>query len=190
MGLLPIALADDPVIRQKSKKVRNVDASLQKLVDDMLETMEAARGVGLAAPQVGILRRVAVIRIPEDAEEGREEQLYVLVNPEIIRRSGERQVEEGCLSIPGWRGLVTRSEVVTVKALNRQGKEYRINKATGLLAQALEHEIDHLNGVLYIDHLVSPDSLWKIQPKRQAQEEEEEEERAEPRVAEVVPSGL
>ena len=102
---------------------------------------------------------MAVIEIPE-------EEPIVLINPEIVRKSGERMVEEGCLSIPGYRGEIKRSVSVTVKGRDRQGKEVRL-KATELLAQALEHEIDHLNGVLYIDHLESPDKLYRIEPEEE-----------------------
>lgn len=156
MSVLPIRIAPDPVLRQKAKRIRNIDISLERLIDDMLETLPAASGVGLAAPQVGISLQLAVIWLPE------EEEPIVLVNPEVIRKSGERTVEEGCLSIPGYRGEITRAASVTVKARDRKLKEFRL-KATGLLAQALEHEIDHLNGILYIDHLESPDRLYRIE---------------------------
>jgi peptide deformylase len=129
----------------------------------MLETMRNAQGVGLAANQVGQLWRVVVIEIPPDEEEGVEAQLFRLVNPQIVRRVGTREVEEGCLSVPGYRGLIQRSVRVTAKALDPQGRELRI-KATDLLAQALEHEIDHLNGILYLDHLESHEKLWKLEP--------------------------
>ena len=112
-------------------------------------------GVGLAANQVGYLQRVVVIEIPED------EKVYVLINPEITRRQGERVVEEGCLSIPGYRGELSRSLKVRVRALDRNGETIKI-KAEGLLAQALEHETDHINGTLYIDHLQDADQLWRI----------------------------
>lgn len=174
MAVLPIYLADEPILRQKSKRVRIIDHSLQKLMDDMLETMQEAHGVGLAAPQVGVAVRVIVIQIPEhEASQGWEEP-FALVNPKVVRRTGEREVEEGCLSIPGYRGLVKRSERVTIKGLNRDGVEVRI-RATELLGQALEHEIDHLDGILYIDRLVSPDQLWKIEPKPAPEEDELEE---------------
>lgn len=159
MSILPVRIVPDPVLRQKAKRLRNIDASIEKLIDEMLETMPAVSGVGLAAPQVGVSLQLAVIGLPE-------EDPIVLVNPEIIKRSGERIVEEGCLSIPGYSGEITRSEAVTVKGRDRQGKEYRI-KAVGLLAQALEHEIDHLNGILYIDHLESPDKLYRIEPDKE-----------------------
>jgi len=112
--------------------------------------------VGLAAPQVGVSLRVTIISLPDEED-------IILINAEIVRRKGQRLVSEGCLSIPGYVGQVYRSESVTAKGLDLKGKEIRI-KGEGLLSQALEHEIDHLNGVLYIDHLESPDSLRKIEP--------------------------
>lgn len=123
----------------------------------MIETMHSAGGIGLAAPQVGTPLRVIVIGTPEEED-------IVLINPEIVRRTGERLVDEGCLSIPGYVGQIKRAESVTVKGRDQNGKEIRI-KANELLAQALEHEIDHLNGVLYIDHLDSLDKLRKIVPE-------------------------
>jgi peptide deformylase len=156
VSILPVRIVPDPVLRQKAKRLRSIDASIEKLIDEMLETMPAVSGVGLAAPQVGVSLQLAVIGLPE-------EEPIVLVNPEIIKKSGERMVEEGCLSVPGYRGEITRAEVVTVKGRDRRGKEFRI-KASGLLAQALEHEIDHLGGILYIDHLESPDKLFRIEP--------------------------
>jgi peptide deformylase len=160
MAALPIRIAPEPVLRQKAKRVKNIDASIERLINDMVETMQAADGVGLAAPQVGVSLRVIVIRIPEEEEE----EIVALINPEIVKRSGERLVVEGCLSIPGYRGEIKRSVSVTVKGRDHQGKEVRL-KANELLAQALEHEIDHLNGVLYIDHLESPDKLFHIEPE-------------------------
>ncbi len=157
MALLNLRTLPDPVLRQKARRISKLDDSLQKLIDDMIDTMREANGVGLAANQVGILQRVVVIEIPE------EDEVRVLINPTIIRREGERIVEEGCLSIPDYRGELTRSLKVRARALDRDGKEVRI-KADGLLAQALEHEIDHINGILYIDHLESSDKLWKIEP--------------------------
>ena len=176
MSALPILLADNPIIRQKSKRIKGIDNQLQKLIDDMIDTMDKNYGAGLAAPQVGELRRVIVIRVPKEDESEEENEPIVLINPEVVKKDGERNIDEGCLSIPGWRGEVKRSVTVTVKGQDRDGKHLRINKVTGLLAQALEHEIDHLNGILFIDHLVSPDRLWKY-PK--AKEEGEEEEVAE-----------
>ncbi len=156
MAILPIRVAPDPILRRKAKRVRNIDGSVNKLIGDMIETMHDAPGVGLAAPQVGVSLRVIVIGLPEQED-------FALINPEVVRRKGERVVNEGCLSIPGYIGQLKRSESVTVKGRDRSGKEVRI-KAEELLAQALEHEIDHLNGVLYIDLLESRDDLRKIEP--------------------------
>jgi len=158
MAIIPIRVVPDPVLRQKSKRVRSIDGSIQKLINDMIETMHAVPGrAGLAAPQVGIPLRVIVIGIP-----GQED--IALINPKIVRSSGERLVNEGCLSLPGYVGEIKRALSVTVKGRNQKGKETRI-KADELLAQALEHEIDHLNGVLYVDHLESMDKLRKIEPE-------------------------
>ena len=157
MAVLPIRVAPDPILRQKAKRVRSIDGSIHKLIRDMMETMHAAPGVGLAAPQVGIPLRVIVIGIPDQEE-------IALINPEIVRRKGERLVNEGCLSVPGYVGELKRAVSVTAKGRDRNGKEIRI-KADELLAQALEHEIDHINGVLYIDRLESMDKLRKIEPE-------------------------
>ena len=157
MAILPVRVMPDPVLREKAKRVRDVDSSVQQLIDDMLETMHSEAGVGLAAPQVGVSRRVIVIGMPEEEE-------IVLINPQVLRKRGERLVNEGCLSVPGYIGQVKRAESVRVKGLDRSGKEIRI-RAKELLAQALEHEIDHLNGTLYVDYLDSMDDLRKIEPE-------------------------
>ncbi len=157
MAVLPVRVLPDPVLRQKSKRVKAIDSSIQRLIEDMRETMHAVPWrVGLAAPQVSTLLRVIVIGIPEEED-------IVLINPEIVRRTGERLVTEGCLSVPGYFGEIKRAESVTVKGRDPKGKEIRI-KANELLAQVLEHEIDHLNGVLYIDHLERTAKLYKIEP--------------------------
>jgi len=164
VAIRPIRLAGDPILRQRAKKVHTIDASIQKLIDDMIETMHAAPGVGLAANQVGVLLRIIVIEIPELDDRSQERRdLYTLINPQIVKRSGERQLEEGCLSVPGYKAVVQRSVSVTVKGLDRDGKEVRIKAEDNLLAEALEHEIDHINGVLYVDHLESMDQLVKIE---------------------------
>ncbi|MCZ6615623.1 MAG: peptide deformylase [Chloroflexi bacterium] len=155
MAVLPLRHLPDPVLRQKAKRIRTIDAALQRLIDDMIETMHAENGVGLAANQVGVLRRVVVIQLPDD------EQATVLINPEIIRREGEVEVHEGCLSIPGYRGDLKRAVTVRVKALDRTGKSFRI-RGQELLAEALEHETDHLDGILYIDHITDPESFYKM----------------------------
>lgn len=152
----------DPVLQHKAKRVKRIDKSVEKLIDDMVETMHEVGGVGLAAPQVGASLRVAVIELPG-------EETVVLVNPEIVKRSGEREVYEACLSVPGYQGEIKRAVKVTAKALDRHGKEFRI-KGEELLAEALEHEIDHLNGILYIDHLESIDDLDKVTPDTETPE--------------------
>jgi len=158
MALIPIRTVPDPVLRQKARRVKNVDGSTRKLVEDMLETMRTAYGVGLAAPQVGVPLRVIVIRLPEE-----EEEEIVLVNPQVVRRSGEIVGVEGCLSIPGYVADIPRAARITVKGLDRDGKETRI-KGEELLARVLQHEMDHLNGTLYTDYLESMDELRPVQP--------------------------
>jgi len=155
MAVLQIRTLPDPVLRQKAKRVTKIDDSIQKLIDDMIDTLHAdPNRAGLAAPQVGVLLRVAVIEVPEH-------ELITLINPEIVKKEGERIVQEGCLSVPGYVGEIKRAVTVKAKAQNRYGKEFRL-KAQGLLAQALEQEIEHLDGILYIDHLESPEKLFKI----------------------------
>ncbi len=153
MAARVIRVLSDPVLRQKAKKVTKIDKSVQRLIDDMIQTMRAVPGVGLAAPQVGMPLRIAVIEIPGS-------EVMVLINPEIVKRQGERVVQEGCLSIPGYQGEVKRSVWIKVKAQDRQGRNIRL-KGEELLAQVLEHEIDHINGVLYVDRVEGPDKLWK-----------------------------
>ena len=154
-------LPGDLVLRQKARRVTTTDSSIQRLIDDMIETMQQASGVGLAAPQIGVPLRVVVIQLPD-------EEPVALINPEMVKRGGEREVVEGCLSVPGYAGDIKRSVSVTVKARDRQGKSVRI-KASGLMAQALEHELDHLNGVLFVDHDESPDKLRRVETETQAE---------------------
>ena len=149
-------MPEDSVLRQKARRVSRIDGSVQRLIDDMIQTMQQANGVGLAAPQVGVPLQVIVLQMPE-------QEPIALINPEIVKRTGEQEVTEGCLSVPGYYGEIKRSAEITVKGKDRRGKAVRI-KATGLMAEALEHEIDHLNGILYIDHVESPEKLHKIQP--------------------------
>ena len=157
MAVLPLRYHPDPVLRRKARRVGIMDRSIQRLIEDMLETMHHAEGVGLAAPQVGVSLRLAVIQIPE-------QEPIILINPEVVKVKGEVDVVEGCLSIPGYNAQLKRSLQVVVKALNREGKPFRV-KGEELLAQVLEHEIDHLNGVLYIDRLESPEMLKKVEEK-------------------------
>lgn len=143
MAIRNIVTIGDPVLREKSLEVTLFDSKLGTLIDDMTETMFDAAGVGLAAPQVGILRRVCVISTDGD-------KVYELVNPRIIKSSGEQTGPEGCLSIPGRQGIVTRPKKLTVEAFDRFGKKVKYN-VEGFTAVAFCHEMDHLDGVLYID---------------------------------------
>ncbi len=161
MPVRPILPVDAPVLRQKARKIRQFDASLRTLVADMWETLHAANGVGLAGPQVGAGLRVVVIEIAADEQAGTPALHYALCNPEIVKASGEETEEEGCLSLPGYVGEVTRAAVVTVKGQTPEGKPIRV-KGEGLLARALQHEIDHLDGVLFVDRLESLDKLRRV----------------------------
>jgi peptide deformylase len=154
----PIRYLGDPVLRQPAKKVRQVDDSIRRLIADMIESMYAAQGVGLAAPQIGVPLRIVVIGMPD-------EEPFALINPVIVKRSGSRRLEgEGCLSVPGYRAAgITRSTKVTVRALDERGKEIRMRAEDNLLAQAFEHEVDHINGVLYVDRLDSMSDLMKFE---------------------------
>lgn len=162
VAVLPMRRLPDPVLRQQARPVQRVDDALRRLIQDMVDTMRAARGVGLAANQVGVLQQVAVIEIPEEGF------VRVLINPRVVAREGVREVEEGCLSVPGYRGLVYRSVRVVVKAQDERGKAVRIVASDNLLAQALEHEIDHLNGILYLDRLVRRDAVWRLPEAEEA----------------------
>lgn len=145
MAIRVIRKDGDEILRKKSRKVEVIDNRILTLLDDMKDTMKKAEGVGLAAPQVGVLRRVVVI----DVGEG----LIELINPVIVFESGEQMEEEGCLSIPGIRGKVKRPEKVIVRAMNRKGETFEMT-GTGLLAIAFCHEIDHLNGILFTDKAI------------------------------------
>ncbi len=151
MALLPILEHPDPRLRQKGAPVTAFDAALQKLIDDMFETMYAAPGVGLAATQVGVMLRLAVMDCAP--KEGPPEPM-VLINPEILSSSDRMDMEEGCLSVPDTNEKVPRFNRLKMRALDREGKSFDI-EAEGLLAQAIQHEIDHLDGKLYIDYLSS-----------------------------------
>src|SRR4029077_17610588 len=154
VALRPILTFEHPVLREKAKKVSRVDTSIQRLIDDLTETMLDAPGAGLAANQIGVPLRVCVVK-------GDENQIWGLVNPEIVKHDGVQVGYEGCLSYPGWVGEVARHETVGVKGRNRHGKEGRI-QSNGFPARAFQHEIDHLDGVLFIDRLTSLDTLRKV----------------------------
>ena len=161
-AIRPILTLEEPILRERTKRVPTFDASLHRLLDDMLVTMRDAPGVGLAANQVGVPLQVAVIEI--------EGVITELVNPQIVKSSGEQLDWEGCLSIPGYVAEVGRAAKVTVKARDRHGREFRV-KGEELFARALQHEIDHLNGTLYIDSLESLDELVRVSDSQDEVEE-------------------
>ena len=165
MAIKEILTSEHPVLRQKAKKVKRVDASIQKLIDDMFDSMHEARGLGLAAPQIGVSARVFVVEMTKDDTDDAVEaqprekrrvaysgQQIALINPEIVKVEGEQVGEEGCLSVPGYVGVVRRARQVIVKGLNRKGKEVKLT-GEDLLARAFQHEIDHLDGILFTDRL-------------------------------------
>ena len=151
MAKLNIVKFGDETLRKVCRPVDEITPKIVRLLDDMIETMRAADGVGLAAPQVGVLRRIVVIETPDEG-------LIELINPKIIAFAGEQRTEEGCLSVPGKYGLTVRPMHVTVRALNRKGESIEIN-GSGLLAKAFCHEIDHLDGKLYVDNALKIETL-------------------------------
>ncbi len=162
MTILQIRTVPDPILRRKSRKIREVDDAIRELAHDMVATMYEAGGVGLAAPQVGELKRLIVLQLPEEKE------ARILINPEITRRDGEREVEEGCLSVPGYLGTIMRSERVKARAISESGAKLRL-AADQIFAQALEHEVDHLDGILYLDHLKSHEDLVDLSKLEEAE---------------------
>lgn len=170
MALREIRKFPDPVLRKKTDRVEKIDSTLERLIDDMIETMHAAPGVGLAANQVGVPLQLAVIDVTtrEDKEQGRRRPLVVIINPEMLTMEGSVVEEEGCLSLPEYADTVKRAAKVRVRARDRTGKVFEI-EAEGLLAKALQHEIDHLNGLLFVDRL-SPlkKSIFKRRYKKLA----------------------
>ena len=165
MPIRKIVTAENPILRQKAKKVHRFDSSIQKLVDDMFETMHSANGAGLAAPQIDLSIRLFVAEY--------EERRIVIVNPEIVKAEGEVLGSEGCLSIPGYYGdNIRRAESIIVKGQDIHGKNIRI-RAEGWLARIMQHEIDHLDGILFLDRLDRPEDLREVT----SEEEEEDLER-------------
>ena len=158
MAIRNIREDGDEILRKKSREVEVVDDKIREILEDMVETMHKYNGVGLAAPQIGLLKRLIVIDLYDDKGP------IKLVNPEIIKEKGTQEVEEGCLSFPNKFAKIIRPEDVTVKALNENGKTVKIS-AKGLLAQALSHEIDHLNGILFVDKII-PGTLQVIEPEK------------------------
>ena len=167
MAIREILQIPHPVLRQRARKVRAIDDEMLRLAYDMVDTMRNANGIGLAANQVGELWRVIVIQLPD------EEDARIYVNPEITIREGERRVEEGCLSIAGYKGMVTRSLWIRFRALDHTSKVVKL-RAEDTLSQALEHEVDHLNGILYIDHMEAHEKLVKVEDEVKSSEDSED----------------
>ena len=158
MAIRKIREEGDEILKKKSREVEEINEKIQELIDDMLETMYKANGVGLAAVQVGVLKQVIVIDIDDGSEP------LILINPKILKEKGEQEVEEGCLSFPNKFAKVIRPAEITVEAIGRDGKTFKI-KAKELLAQAISHEIDHLNGVVFVDKIVEG-TLEYVEPEQ------------------------
>ncbi|MEI2608404.1 MAG: peptide deformylase [Candidatus Promineifilaceae bacterium] len=192
MPKLDVLTPKDPILRRKARPVIRFDSELQSLIDNMIETMREAKGVGLAAPQIGQPLRLAVIETPPDIDEdGKDiegtQELFVIINPEITWKSSKMiQGIEGCLSIPGWVGEVERHEAVRVKGLDRRGRKvsYRLTDYT---ARIFQHEVDHLEGVLYIDRLTSPNRFWTEKEYEEMVKKQDEEREKREKEKEVAP---
>ncbi|HQE98862.1 MAG TPA: peptide deformylase [Anaerolineae bacterium] len=173
MAVLPVITVGDPRLRQRSRPVEHITPEVQRLIDDMIETMHANDGIGLAAVQVGELRQIVVIEVPADEEIAGSGQRYVVINPEIVRASQEEEIGlEGCLSVPGYAGDVARSVSIFVRGLDRRGQKLRL-RLNGFMARVFQHEIDHTRGVLYIDRLVAADRIWRVQEGTEEHVEQE-----------------
>lgn len=173
MAIRRIYLAHEPVLRQVAKPVTRFDDGLQTLIDDMLETLCVAPGVGLAAPQVGESVRLFVARWPEDEQDPESMKSYAIVNPVIVRAKGEEvEAEEGCLSIPGYVGDVWRATEIVIKGKDRHGKKIRM-RVTDWLARIFQHETDHLDGILFIDRVDSPEKIRRVEPGQEEKAEME-----------------
>ena len=168
MAIREILQIPHPVLRQRARKVRALNDDVLRLAYDMVDTMREANGIGLAANQVGELWRVIVIQLPD------EEEARIYVNPEIVAKGGERRIEEGCLSIAGYKGMVTRSLWVRFRALDHTSKVVKLREEDNVLAQALEHEVDHLNGILYTDHMEAHEKLVKVEDEGESSEDSED----------------
>ena len=178
MAVREVITVGDTRLRDRSRPIRTITPDIKQLIEDMIETMHASDGIGLAAVQIGELARIIVVELPEDEEIWGSGKRYVVVNPEIIKASRETEVGmEGCLSVPGYVGEVERSSEVLVRGLDEHGDKFRL-RPRGFLARVFQHEIDHVNGILYIDHLVAPDRIWEVEPGTEEQTELKEQQNA------------
>ena len=166
VAVVPILEYPHGILRQRAKSVLKIDKTVFRLADDLMDTLVYSGGVGLAANQIGSLRRVIALKMPEDEEPS------AYINPRIVHREGVREVSEGCLSFPDHYGILQRSMWVRVTGLDRKTNEFRIC-AGGLLAQAFEHETDHLDGILFIDHLLSHEHLFEYSDEEEVESEHE-----------------
>ncbi len=158
-----------PTLRQKARKVTRFGPELRQLIEDMIETMRNAPGVGLAAPQVNVSERVIVVELPADEEEGTPAELYAFVNPEIIKTSREvEEGQEGCLSVPGYVGEVPRYTMAVVRGQDAYGRPQRV-RAKDYLARIFQHEIDHLDGILFIDRVTDPSKIHRVTAEEAAE---------------------
>ncbi len=163
MAVRKILYASDPRLRRKAKKVKVFGPQLKKLADDMVETMRQSQGVGLAGPQIGVMQRIFVAEIPTEEDDPYSGKPWVMVNPEIIKHTANMEEgQEGCLSIPGWVGLVNRHCSVEIRARTVAGKPIKM-KVSGFLARVFQHEHDHLDGILFVDHISDPEKLWQLE---------------------------
>lgn len=159
---MDIVLEGDPRLRQKAMKIRQVDDSLRRIAENMHKTMLDAPGVGLAGPQVGVMRRIAVVHLPAGyVDEDDPDITLTLINPEIVKGHGWVVAQEGCLSIPHWVGMVPRFETITAKAMDLNNRHVRI-KAEGMLARVIQHEVDHLDGILFVDRVEDKSTLFEV----------------------------
>jgi len=173
MALREIITVGDPRLRKRSRPVQKVTPEVRALIDDMIETMDAENGVGLAAVQVGEMVRAIIVETPEEEDDPNSGKLFVVLNPEIVKIGRETEVGvEGCLSVPGYAGEVERATEIVVRGMDRYGKPFRF-RPRGYLARVFQHEIDHCNGVLYTDRLVAPDRIWEVTSGEEEQVEVE-----------------
>ena len=165
MSRRPIRYLGDSILRKPARRVRQIDGDIQNLIQDMIESMYEAHGVGLAAPQIGVPLRIVVFGMPDEAA-------FAVVNPEITKTEGTRLITEGCLSVPGYSAPIERSESVTIRGLSAAGERISITENNTLLAQAFEHETDHVNGLLYVDRIDDPSSISYSPPRPENMEPE------------------